>query len=175
MYDRAGFLKDVQRRIARVAVGASTVRSAPEGTRDAACNFLASVKLDRFGRTTEREFGRVLNAHTDRLKCKLPNESWGLARKLLNIFLRDALYCRYLYDAHSLATMEPWLEVPLDRIVMKAIKDEALMLGRDAPGVTKITDLRPSDSREFQRLAGELAKSEGYCRVHLDTKWWSNR
>jgi|TARA_Y100000294_G_C8386714_1_gene269043 hypothetical protein len=49
------------------------------------------VNLARFATRDRAAFNRPLDGHTLRLMAKLPERgaSWGLARKLLNIFLRD--------------------------------------------------------------------------------------
>ena len=69
-------------------------------------------------------FQRRLDRQTERLRRALPQTArhWGLSRKLLNIFLRDALYTGYLSDYYRLSVAERFFEVPLDSISGKAIR-----------------------------------------------------
>jgi len=129
---RTRFLKMVQHRAARVAVTASATRGQGKGVVDCARGFLAALTLGRFGTDDERGFVRQLDMATKDLHACLPKRaaSWGLARKLLNIFLRDSLYTSYLAKAHGLAAAERLLEIPLDSITSKRIRREVPALPR---------------------------------------------
>jgi hypothetical protein len=96
------FLSAVQMRCARVAVGPSTVRGQrTPGLVRAAREFLCEVPLAQFGTSKAPAFRAHLDQATRDLTRALPvrGRSWGIARKLVNIFLRDALYTSYLRDA----------------------------------------------------------------------------
>ncbi len=116
------FLPAVQWHVARLSVGASAARGqrAP-GLVDAARSYLAEMPLGGFGVASEIKFREHLDKKTEDLMRVLPRRgrSWGMARKLLNIFLRNALYDFYLRTAWKLHRSEYWLEVPLDGIVAK--------------------------------------------------------
>jgi hypothetical protein len=99
--------------------------------------------------------------------------SWGVARKLLNIFLRDALYTSYLAETCGLRRSERWLEVPLDSITAKRILDASRTGELPAwPGVRRLT---PRTSELFQAAAARLAGPYGVSSVHMDTFWWGAR
>lgn len=76
------------------------------------------MPLAPFGTSSAARFLSRLDSATDGLKRALPKgaQHWGLARKGLNIFLRDCLYTTYLRDEYRLARAEPFFEVPLDSI-----------------------------------------------------------
>jgi len=95
----------------------------------------------------------------------------GIARKVLNIFLRDALYTKYLSDAFNLSQAEYLFEIPLDSIVAKGIvkNSEAVQPPR-WPGVKY---LKPEQSHIYQSAAHKIAEQRLIARVHLDALWWS--
>jgi hypothetical protein len=167
------FLKAVQSRVARIAVGASTVRGRGHaGTVAAARRFLRHVDLAAFG-VKPAEFQQALDRQTNALLAELPRGArhWGIARKLLNIFLRDCLYTTYLESAYSLNRAEDAFEIPLDSITALHLKRLA---GRGGiprwPGVKYLT---PPLSEQFQKAATAGAARERIARVHMDAVWWS--
>ncbi len=88
-------LQAIQSRAARISVGASTVRGRGNaGVVAASRSHLRRVDLSRFGQTTRARFNKNLDSATIALRDSLPRGArhWGLARKVLNIFLRDCLY-----------------------------------------------------------------------------------
>jgi hypothetical protein len=86
------------------------------------------------------------------LRLGLPpkGRSWGIARMILNIFLRDGFYTSYLRE-EFVHRAETSFELPLDSITARR-----LISGVGAkrlapwPGVKW---LQPSESREFQAAA----------------------
>ena len=64
------------------------------GVVTAARTHLGRLDLRPFGTRDDDRFRVALNSATTRLRAALPEEArcWGLARKGLNIFLRDCLY-----------------------------------------------------------------------------------
>src|SRR5262249_55604340 len=152
------FLRAVQQRCARVAVGASTVRGqrAP-GLVQAARAHLATLDLQQFGVSGPALFRRRLDRATERLARSLPlrGRSWGVARKLLNIFLRDALYTSYLREAFRLDRAEHLLELPLDSITAKRLQAE---VGRGRlPRWQGVKRVSPAASTELQAAAAAIA------------------
>lgn len=171
---RTQLLQAIQHRAARAAVGATATRGrGTSGVVARARAFMFSLNLARFGTRDPRVFKRRLDAATARLGGILPEEgaSWGLARKLLNIFLRDSLYTVYLSRAHGLAAAERFLEIPLDKITALRLREEVPGLPR-WPGVKYVT---PDMSATYQAAAQLVAKQEGVGRVHLDAYWWGAR
>jgi len=153
-------------------VSAATVRGNNAGTVAVARAFLRGIDLARFG-SARSAFGRLLDHSTESLSAALPRgaQHWGVARKLLNIFLRDCFYTTYLNKAFDLDRSESDYELPLDSVA-------ALHLARAAgrfrlpawPGVKHVT---PAQHAEFQAAAAAEAAGRGIARVHLDAVWWS--
>jgi hypothetical protein len=171
---KSAFLRTVQSRTARVAIGASAVRGRGNaGTVAASRTFLRSLPLQRFAVRNARKFAQALDRTTNDLRTALPRtaQHWGLARKILNIFLRDCLYTTYLAEAYRLQRAEPLLELPLDSITAGQLRRVA---GRGAlprwPGVRHVT---PDISAQFQAVAAKEAGDRKIARIHLDALWWS--
>lgn len=167
-------LKAIQSRAARIAVGASTVRGRGNaGTVSASRTFLRNLDLTLFGENSNLQFIEALDQQTEALKAALPTSArhWGIARKVLNIFLRDCLYTTYLESAFMLRSQEASFEIPLDSITAKHLKQAA---GRGVlppwPGVKHLT---PAVSKLFQEIADAEAKRRDCPRIHLDAIWWS--
>lgn len=73
---KAEFLAVIQSRVARVAVGASTVRGrGNRGAATASRAFLIKVDLSAFGTPDEKWFSRVLDRQTEALRRALPLDS----------------------------------------------------------------------------------------------------
>jgi len=134
---------------------------------------MLSVKLGSFATRDRASFERALDGHTRRLIVALPKRgaTWGLARKLLNIFLRDSLYTGYLSKAYGLASAEGLLEIPLDSITAKHLRKAAPEL----PRWRGVRHLDPHVSAAYQAAALLVAKRERTARVHLDAYWWGAR
>ncbi len=162
----------IQRYIAVTSVGASAVRGSPSGTADAARDFLALVPLRQLGVSQQRVFATRLDRLTEELRRSLPpgRKHWGLSRKLLNIFLHNALYNHYLRSKYRLDRAENFFEVPMDSLVARALRRDAhpQELSR-WPGLNRLT---PSQNEMYQRRAATLARSMNIARVHLDAILW---
>ncbi len=168
------FLRAIQRRTARVAVGPSAARGlVGGGVVAAARKFMATLRLRRFGTGDRLRYARQLDRSTEKLMRALPRKatSWGLSRKLLNIFLRDCLYTTHLSKAYGLVAAEEFFEIPLDSITAQAIRTVAPELPRWR-GV-KYLDSRTSLA--YQTAALMIARERGLVRVHLDAYWWGSR
>jgi hypothetical protein len=172
--EKRRFLQTIQHRAARVAVGASATRGqGGPGIVPRARRFFLRLRLARFGTPSQRTFTRSLDTATKRLIALLPKRSatWGLARKLLNIFLRDSLYTGYLSQAYRLSAAERLLEIPLDSITAKQIR-------KRVPGLPRWRGVKYLDqqtSAVYQAAALLIAEREGVARVHLDAHWWGVR
>jgi hypothetical protein len=99
--------------------------------------------------------------------------SWGVARKVLNIFLRDALYTVYLRDAFRLGRGEGLFELPLDSITAQRLR--ACVPRGQLPPWVGVKRLAPDASDLYQATAQTVADGRGIARVHLDAYWWGAR
>jgi hypothetical protein len=88
------------------------------GVVESARSFQRAVQLKPFGTPKRARFIANLDATTVALQRNLPRGArhGGVARKVLNIFVRDCLYTIYLRDAYLLAQAEKYFEVPLDSV-----------------------------------------------------------
>ena len=165
--------KAIQSRVARIAVAPSSVRGRTAGATQTARNFFSALSLQQLGATDAENFAAELDRHTARLAAKLPSAAWqwGLARKLLNIFLRDCAYNAYLRSKFGLGRMERHLELPLDSITARTLR---FAVGRNQlrpwPGLTGLSKQLNAD---YQRAATKIARSRRMRRVHLDVFWWA--
>lgn len=169
------FVQAVQSRAARISVGASATRGNGAGVVVAGRLFLARLPLIDFATRRPDVFHQRLDTATGKLSASLPAgaRSWGLARKLLNIFLRDALYTTYLADAFKLQEAEALFEIPLDSITAGHLQKAAG--GRTLPRWSGVKYLTPEVSNSYQAFAAQLAVTKAIARVHLDTHWWGHR
>ena len=168
-------LKALQVRAARIAIGSSSMRGrGSEGVVKAGRAYLGDLSLKGFGTADRKRFRRALDAKTLGLERAFPKGGryWGLARKGLNIFLRDCLYTIYLRDAYSLQLAEPYFEVPLDSLTGEALHEAA---SARVPRWRSVRALTPKLSDEYQNVATNIAISKGMARVHLDVFWWGSR
>jgi hypothetical protein len=166
-----GFIPHIQVYVARYSVSASAARGQRSpGLVRVAREHLAAVPLRVFAASSHARFRGALDRETERLRRALSRgaHSWGVARKLLNIFLRNALYTSYLRDWYHLDVAEDWYEIPLDSIVAKRLRGDMRGLPR-WPGVKHLT---PAISALYQEAAREAAAGRGVAPVHLDAVWW---
>ena len=163
----------IRSRVARVAVGPSTVRGTPRGTAEAARRFLGQLSLRSFRARNREMFIRALDRETIRLQAALParGRRWGVARKLLNIYIRDCVYSAHLRSMYSLGEIEPFCEVPLDSITGEKLRESDAGTALPAwPGVGRLT---PEVSAQYQVVATRIARARRLRPVHLDVFWWS--
>jgi len=163
----------IRSRIARVVVGPSTVRGNPTGTTEAARRFLRALPLQRFGTGDGAEFSRALDRATIRLQAALPRAArrWGVARKLLNIYLRDCVYSAHLRSVYALGRMERFCELPLDSITATRLRGSEE--GAELPAWPGVGAVTPQVSAEYQQVAAKIGRALRMRRVHLDVFWWS--
>jgi hypothetical protein len=150
------------------AFSISTIRNmGPGGTLATIRSFLKALDLATLKSRQPTEYTNWLNEQTDRLseECGV---TWSVARKCLNLFIRDALYNFYTRDAFRLSRFEPWLEIPLDSLVGKALRAEH----GDLPRWKTVKALTRKDSEKFQTAASRIAKRRGTHRIHLDVVYW---
>ena len=166
------FIKTLQHKVAIAAVGPSALRGQGEGVLRTSQDFLARMSLARVPKSSEKRYRLWLDRQTELLLNSLPikNRPWGAARKAINLFLRDALYNKYLSKQFKLQSIETWLEVPLDSVVAKGLK---LHSNRGKlPRWPGLKNLKPDISKGFQAFASKQAILKGIARVHLDMYLW---
>ena len=168
-------ISKLQRRIAQVAISGQAIRNqGAAGVVNIAREELAKIDLAEVAALTPATFGEYLDKRTDGLLARFPNgahESWGGARKAVNLFLRDVLYTGDLRDHFGLQHLRGLLEVPLDGDVANALlkeKPEAAGL----PTWKTIKRLKPAESRAYQDAAIMVAARKGIARVDLDLYYW---
>ncbi len=166
----------IQLRMAHSAVGASTIRGmAPAGTIGHVRDFLGGYNLRHLKRWTQRTYTARLDEMTAallaHLRASVPERAleWGGCRKCVNIFLRNAMYNRYLAERYQLDRLEPWMEVPLDSHVAAHLRAVGLP---DTPDWSTVIGLTKEESEDWQRIASDVAASKGIHRVHLDVHYW---
>ncbi len=172
--ERSEFIETLRFRLAEVAIGPSALRNqgAP-GVIAAARRFLKGLDLGSFVVDDESSFLAKLDAATYGLQKRLPEKAqhWGGARKALNLFLRDALYCSDLADYFKLKLIRNWLEIPLDSYTVRGLR-RYRQLEHELPRWTGIKRLTPGASEKYQRAASEMANEKKVARVDLDVIFW---
>ena len=163
----------IQRFTAVDAVGPSAVRGQRPKTAKKIQGYLAKMNLRRIQRSSRRRFLRWVDLHTGRIQRNLGSsrKRWGVARKTLNLFLRSCFYNHDLREEYGLAKVGPWLEVPLDSVVARELRNDA---GRGVlPRWEGVGRLKPKDSEEYQKHARAYATA---CKlpatVFLDNYLW---
>ena len=132
------------------------------------------MDLKRYSQISNEQFQQQLDKDTNHLltKFKIKAKPWGTARKAINLFLRDALYNKYLSKNYKLDKVEPFLELPLDSIVAKSLKklsDNTKEL-RYWPGLKHLTK---EISQKYQNVAQKCATKQHLSKVHLDIILWT--
>jgi len=143
---------DFQKRVANIAIGSTTMRGQGKGSSQTARDFVTILDLNKFSKISNPEqFNLLLDQFTNELKNKLPNHSWGAARKALNIFLIECCLNKYISAVYHLDKIFEFLEVPLDNPNAKRLRDEAkkqkIKLRWD-----NIKNLKQEDSTKLQEL-----------------------
>lgn len=158
-----------------MAITSSSMRGGGNaGVVVAARTFLAAVDLRTFGTADdERKFLAALDLTTNDLVAALPRgcRHWGLARKGLNIFLRECLYTVYLREKFDLGKAAAAFEIPLDSFTGKGLRIRT----KDLPVWKTVKGVNPALNRQFQDAAREQARLRNVARVHLDAVWWGER
>ena len=134
---------------------------------------MLGLPLRQFAAGGRAGFQRALERSTVRLQAALPRgaRNWGLARKLLNIYLRDCVYSAHLRSLYRLGRIETFCELPLDVVTARCLLDSGEGAGLPAwPGVNALTS---EVSARYQEVATKIARARRVRRVHLDVYWWS--
>jgi hypothetical protein len=171
---RRDFIPTVQHKVAMSALPISALRGNGAGVTAAAREFLRTLDLAQFAVSNASRFANRLENATRSLQGVLPRDSasWGVARKALNLFLRDALYNVYLRDRFKLRRAEACLEIPLDGVVAVALRTRTFEV---LPAWRGVKYLTPSSSCLYQDAAMREAQQLNIPRVHLDIYLWTQR
>lgn len=166
------FIKTLRRKVAFTAIGPSALRGQGKGVLRASQDFLAQMSLARIPKSSAKRFQHWLDRQTELLLNSLPikNRPWGAARKAINLFLREALYNKYLSEQFKLQSIESWLEVPLDSAVAKGLRLNSKR--GELPLWPGLKNLEANVSEVFQAFASKQANLKGFARVHLDMYLW---
>jgi hypothetical protein len=171
------FLAQMHRYVAYTSVGPSTVRGQrTPGLVAQLRELLSQVDLDELAACQPPAFPDFLNRETSRIQEGMPDEAryWGIARKVLNIFLRAATYNHYLRRQFPLDRFESVLELPMDSLTALGLK--ARSPARSLPRWQGVKHLTQADNQRFQARALEIADAWGIpARVHLDIYFWLER
>lgn len=165
------FLKNIQNFIANSFTISTIRKMASKGALKRIQQFLKEIDLANLSKSNPTQYLAALDDLTAKLLRALPEpdrKKWGLARKCLNLFFRDALYNFYLREAYDLGKLEAELEIPLDSHVGKELRKR----DRALPGWKSVIGLTPDQSAKFQESALKIARRENTYRVHLDVVYW---
>ena len=166
----------IHRYVAYGSVGASTVRGLrTKGVVASAREALRKVDLTPYGNATTASFRRTLDVDTENVRLALVDgaQYWGVARKVLNIFLRGSLYNTYLTEHFGLSRLDACYEIPLDSLSATGIRDNTT--ARPLPKWVGVKYVTPEINDHFQRLATDIAVAKQTYRVHLDAMFWGGR
>ena len=167
------FIDHLQRRTAQSAIGPSALRNqGAAGVVAGARTALENLNLTKYSYASPETFAELLDQDTSAiLKCfPARAQSWGAARKGLNLFLRDATYNIDLNSAYNLSSIRCLLEVPLDRDIANALLGQPE--GHSLPKWASIKGLTKSISDKYQLAALEVASRYKVNRIDLDIFFW---
>jgi len=166
-------IKQVQKRVVYISIGASTLRGQEPGTVKTAREYLMELDLTKLKDLSGGEFTRWLDERTKELMGELEGHSWGVARKAINVFLENAFYNKFLSEQYNLDRLEAEYELPLDSNVAKGLK-----AGKPShvalPNWDSIKRLNATDSKSFQNCANNIAQQKQISRIYLDLYYWNN-
>jgi hypothetical protein len=169
-------ISSIQRYVAYSSVGASTVRGLKtKGVVASAREALFKIDLKRYGKATPKSFRMFLDRDTELVRQSLVKgaQHWGVARKVLNIFLRGALYNTYLNEHYGLSKIEALFEIPLDSLSANGIRDN--ITTGPVPKWVGVKNVKSEMNETFQQLATKIAAEKQTLRVHLDAIFWGGR
>jgi len=176
-------LDALQTYVAAASVGPSTVRSYPGETKSICQRHLSSLNLRPLRQGSPSDFRTFLTRQTQSLIRKLssnsalpiPESYFGVARKVVNIFLHNAYYNQFLCEHFSLWRHVESYEVPLDSKVARGIRADSRSLGLAFEPSWEWSSLRAFDAstnQRYQELARAIAESMATYRVHLDDYYY---
>lgn len=170
------FLDQMHKHVAYTSVGPSTVRGQrTPGLVTKLRELLSEVDLAGLEAVEPQDFPNFLKSETKRIEQHMPAAArhWGIARKVLNIFLRAATYNHYLRRRFKLDRFEDLLELPMDSLTAKGLKSRSP--ARSLPRWRGVKYLTPTDNQHFQARARQIAMERKTACVHLDIYLWLER
>jgi len=169
------FLKVVQEFVSVDSIPSSALRGQKKGTIGEAREFCASIDLSELSSLDEEEeFRAKLDEMTRALlkKMGLTDKGWGVARKGINLFLRNALYNHYLREEYNLSRVERCFESPIDGVVAGVLREKCEEC--ELPRWPYLKNLSKEVHEEYQRCIRTIAKdSEDMLPVHVDAYLWT--
>ncbi|MBK8087819.1 MAG: hypothetical protein IPK31_07665 [Chitinophagaceae bacterium] len=176
------FYQLLHRRLSQIAIGASAIRNQGSGGLIKILReyFEKEVNLEHFIKSLvdETQYRGFLDGHTSHILSLFPDtaQSWGAARKGLNLFLREVVYSKFFSTRFSLPgnfddfnLLVKFMEVPLDKEVAHGLIIDSI---GHLPKWINIKHLTPALSEIYQSQAFIIAKQENVARVNLDLKYW---
>ncbi|MBI4680926.1 MAG: hypothetical protein HY753_06920 [Nitrospirae bacterium] len=171
--DRNDFIPNMQKFTSISAVGVSALRGQGVGVLKKTQEYLGELDLSILKDiNTHEDIISWLDKQTEKILDCMPlmNRPWGAARKALNLFLRDCLYNKYLCQEYKMERLENWLEIPLDSLVAKGLREKAEKgLLPKWPG---LKHLKKKISDQYQDIAQSFADINEIARVHMDVALW---
>jgi len=167
------FIKTVQKMVAVTAIGPSALRNQGKGILQKAQKYCSLIDLNIYSSfINEKDFISQLDKETQNMlkSFGLKKRPWGTARKALNLFLRDALYNKYLSQEYKLDNIIRFLEIPLDSVVTSALKKRSKR--GELPQWPGLKSLNGNISEKYQQFALNEASKEELERIHLDMFLW---
>lgn len=172
----------LRRRLSQTSIGPSTVRNqgAPGIVAILRTYFEHNVNLNEFinALPDHQNYQTFINQHTNQIVLQFPEnaQSWGAARKGLNIFLREIVYSKFFSNLYTIPeefdefnNFVQHMEVPLDKDVAKGIRQDAII---HLPNFGTIKHLTYNLSSIYQNQATIIANNENIARINLDLKYW---
>lgn len=176
------FYQLLHRRLSQIAVGASAIRNQGSSglIKILRQYFETKIELDIFieSLVEETKYSDFLNEHTSKILLLFPDkaQSWGAARKGLNLFLREIVYSNFFSHRFSLPDnfeqfnqVVKFMEVPLDKDVANGLISDS---NGQLPRWVNIKNLTHTLSDIYQNQAAIIAEKENVARVNLDLKYW---
>lgn len=176
------FYQLLHRRLSQIAIGASAIRNQGSGglIKILRQYFETKVDLKHFTKSLvdETQYRDFVNEHTSNILALFPDtaQSWGAARKGLNLFLREIIYSKFFSHRFSLPDnfdefnqLVKFMEVPLDKEVAHGLISDS---NGQLPKWINIKHLTPTLSETYQSQAFIIAVQENVTRVNLDLKYW---
>jgi hypothetical protein len=176
------FYQLLHRRLSQISIGASAIRNQGSGglIKILRQYFEKKVNLEDFIKSLndETQYRNFLNGHTKNILTLFPDtvQSWGAARKGLNLFLREIIYSKFFSYRFSLPDnfeefnqLLKFMEVPLDKEVANGLIADS---NGQLPKWINIKHLTPTLSEIYQSQAFIIATYENVARVNLDLKYW---
>jgi N-glycosylase/DNA lyase len=158
----------MQKYVAISAIGPSAIRNQGKGVLKKAQKFCTNMDLSAYKRL-HKPVAFLIQLDNDTNKLMNKKLLWGVARKALNLFLRNVTYNAHLRKFYKLQNIEPFLEIPLDSIITKELKKR----NKKLPKWSGLRSLTHDESDLFQNSANRIALQKGIYRVHLDVFLWT--